>query len=95
MFRVVMVKLFLVPLIVLIIVLFSGLGKINSLLGIFCVIQGASAPAIVLALQIEKYGGDELKTGSILLICYIMNIITFPFWVAIWEWVTALAPLLA
>ena len=89
--RVVAVKLFLVPLVVLMIVLLSGLGSTNPLLGIFCVIQGASAPAIVLALQIKKYGGDEEKTGSILIICYILNLFTLPLWVAVWEWANALS----
>jgi predicted permease len=83
--RVIFVKLAAVPVITLSIIYAIGFGKSHPLLSDFFIIQSAAAPAISIMLQIKKYGGDEQKTGSILLASYAVCLITLPFWTAVWQ----------
>jgi predicted permease len=87
--RVMAVKLFIIPVITLAVVHRAGLGESYPLLAVFFVIQSAAPPAAVLILQIKKYGGDEQKIGSILLVSYLVCLITLPLWVAVWKWISA------
>ncbi|MFW6011324.1 MAG: AEC family transporter, partial [Desulfosalsimonas sp.] len=83
--RVVSIKFILLPLLTIIIVYFSGIAESNPLLAVFFIIQSSSAPAIALVLQVKKYGGDEQKTGSIILVSYLVCLVMMPVWVAIWS----------
>lgn len=82
--RVLVIKYVLLPFFTLLTVLFFSIGETNPLLAIFFVIESSSAPAIAIALQVKKYGGDEQKIGSILVLTYIACLIMLPFWIAIW-----------
>lgn len=87
--RVLVIKFVLLPLLTLITVLFLSIGETHPLLAIFFIIESSSAPAIAIALQVKKYGGDEQKIGSILLLTYLACVFMLPLWVAIW---TLVAP---
>ena len=82
--RVTLIKLVIVPVIIITTVYLSGIGDKFPLLAIFFVIEGASASAITLALQVKKYGGDEQKIGSILMVSYIACLFLMPIWVSVW-----------
>jgi len=58
--------------------------RIEPLLGHFLVIQAASAPATALALQVRKYGGDEQRLGSLMLLSYSLCLVSLPLWLALW-----------
>ncbi len=83
--RVVTVKLFLLPLLILVLVYFWGIGETLPLLAVFFVIESSSAPAIATVLQVKKYGGDEQKIGTVILVCYLACLLMMPFWVGIWS----------
>ncbi|MFW2366322.1 MAG: AEC family transporter [Desulforhopalus sp.] len=87
--RVLAIKFVLLPLLTLLTVLFFSIGETNPLLAIFFVIESSSAPAIAIALQVKKYGGDEQKIGSILVLTYLACLVMLPFWIATW---TLVAP---
>lgn len=86
--RVVTIKFVLLPFLTLLTVLFFSIGETNPLLAIFFVIESSSAPAIAIALQVKKYGGDEQKIGSILFLTYLACLFMLPFWIAIWTLVS-------
>ena len=88
--RVLAVKFIFLPLIVLFIVNLTGLKIHYPLLATFFIIQSAAPPAIVIILQINRYGGDEQKVGSVLLVSYLACLIALPFWLAIWNWLSSL-----
>lgn len=83
--RVLIVKLLLVPLVTILALHYFKVGDSHSLMAVFLVIQGAAAPATAIMLQIKRYGGDEQKVGSILLVSYGLCMVTLPVWVAVWE----------
>jgi predicted permease len=83
--RVVFVKFLLLPLMVIGVLLYSEIGPAIPLLAVFFVIQSSSAPAISLVLQVKKYGGDEQKIGSMVLVCYLVCLFMLPFWVSVWQ----------
>lgn len=88
--RVVSIKLILLPLLTMAAVHLSGIGETIPLLAVFFVIQSSSAPAIVLLLQVKKYGGNEQKIGSILLVSYLACLVMMPTWVSVWNLIAAL-----
>ncbi|MCF8024537.1 MAG: AEC family transporter [Desulfobacteraceae bacterium] len=83
--RVLSIKFILLPVLTILIVYFSGLRESIPLLAVFFVIQSSSAPAIALVLQVKKYGGNEQKIGSVLLLSYIACLLMMPLWVAVWN----------
>ncbi|MBA3030556.1 MAG: AEC family transporter [Proteobacteria bacterium] len=83
--RVMTVKLVLIPLVTILTLSYLKVVESYSLMAVFLVIQGAAAPAAAIMLQIKRYGGDEQKVGSILLVSYGFCMITLPIWVAVWE----------
>lgn len=83
--RVISIKFILLPLFTIMIVYFSGIGESAPLLAVFFVIESSSAPAIALVLQVKKYGGDEQKIGSIVLVSYLTCLVMMPVWVAVWN----------
>lgn len=82
--RVLAIKFVLLPFFTLLTVLFFSIGATNPLLAIFFVIESSSAPAIAITLQVKKYGGDEQKIGSILVLTYLACLIMLPFGIATW-----------
>jgi predicted permease len=48
------------------------------------VLQGSSAPATNIVLQITTYGGNIDRTGTIMLLGYLVATVAMPFWVAVW-----------
>ena len=85
MVRVVIVKFILIPLFTLAGLYYFNLGETYPLMAVFLVIQAAAAPAVAIMLQIKRYGGDEQKVGSILLVSYVVCLVALPIWVAIWQ----------
>jgi predicted permease len=83
--RVIIVKFLLVPLLTLLIVIMAGLHQSHPLLATFFIIEGASAPGVVIILQVSRYGGDEQKLGSMLLVTYLVCLVALPFWLALWS----------
>jgi malate permease and related proteins len=83
--RVLTVKLIFIPLVTLWVLHYFKVGDAYALLAVFLVIQAAAAPAVSIMLQIKRYGGDEQKVGSILLVSYAACMVTLPLWVAVWE----------
>jgi malate permease and related proteins len=79
------VRLMLVPLITVVVLYCTGMNKTHPFMGEFFVLQSASAPATALILQIRKYGGDEQKFSTIMLIHYLVCILSMPLWVALWR----------
>ena len=85
--RILFVKLILIPAVTVAVLACLSVGKANPLMAVFLVIQAAAAPAVSIMLQIERYGGDDRKIGSILLVSYGICMVTLPIWVAVWEMV--------
>jgi predicted permease len=83
--RVVSVKLFLIPLLALLVLHFTDWFSDNKLLCYFFILQAASPPATGLILQVRNYGGDVQKVSSIMLLCYMLCVLTLPFWLALWH----------
>ena len=83
--RVVGVKLFLIPLLVLLVLRFTDWFSGNELLCNFFILQAASPPATGLILQVRNYGGDVQKVSSLMLVCYSLCVLTLPFWLALWH----------
>ena len=63
----------------------TDLRRSDPTLALMLVLQGASAPATNIVLQITTYGGNMERTGTIILLGYIVAIVAMPFWVAIWQ----------
>jgi predicted permease len=84
--KVILVKFFLIPLFAFITVFMTGLHQSHPLLATFFIIQSASPPGIVIILQVSRYGGDEQKLGSMLLVTYLACLLAMPFWLAVWGW---------
>ena len=83
--RVLIVKFLLIPFFTLAGLYYFNLGDTHPLMAVCLVIQGAAAPAVAIMLQIKRYGGDEQKVGSILLVSYAVCLVVLPIWVAIWQ----------
>jgi malate permease and related proteins len=83
--RVVGVKLFVIPLLALLVLRFTGWFSDNALLCDFFILQAASPPATGLILQVRNYGGDVQKVSSLMLVCYSLCVLTLPFWLALWH----------
>jgi len=79
-----LVKLFALPLLMVLILYFSGVAADNDMLRRFLVIEAAVPPATNIILQVRRYGGDEHKIGSLMLVSYILSLFTLPLWVALW-----------
>jgi|GEM_PF-421168 len=80
------VKLILVPGAVLAIVLLTPLSQIlPNTLCLFFVIQAACPPSTATLIQLQHYGGNLQKNGSIIILHYLAIIITLPFWIALYS----------
>lgn len=83
--RVLLIKYGLLPVATVSVLLATGLGATDPLLGRFFVLQAASAPALGLILQVRAYGGDENTVGTVMLVCYSFCLVSLPVWLALWE----------
>lgn len=84
-FKVISVKLTIVPVCVIAVLYFSGLGRDWPLMASFFILQAASPPATSLLILVKHYGGNEQRAEAIALICYLCCIFTIPFWLAVWN----------
>lgn len=83
--RVIFIKFVLLPLLTFLILVMTGLQHSHPLLATFFIIESAAPPAIVIILQVNRYGGDEQKLGSMLLATYLICLVALPFWLALWS----------
>ena len=87
-FRVMTVKYLLIPAVVFWLLWFFNIAKAHPLLADFFIIQAAAAPATALIIQVRAYGGNRQKTGSMMLIAYVLCLVALPFWIALWHSLT-------
>ena len=78
-------KLFIMPLVVLGAMALIPWMRSDPLLVLLFVLQGASPPATSLILQSKSYSDDSERVGTITVMCYIVCVISIPFWVGLAE----------
>ena len=83
--RVLGVKFLIIPLFTVLVMIFLHIKQTNALMSDVILIQAVSPPAIAILIQIKNYGGDQQKSGSLMLIAYASCIIIIPLWMAIWS----------
>jgi len=83
--RVMAVKFLIIPLVTIFVMMLLNLKETNSLLSDVILIQAVSPPAIAILIQIKNYGGDAQKSGSLMLISYVLCIVVIPAWMALWQ----------
>jgi predicted permease len=83
------IKMVLVPSIVIFLLYISPLPGRYPLLANLFVLEAAAPAATAMIIQIRRYGGDEKKAGSILLVSYLACLVSIPFWLALWSSLTA------
>jgi len=81
----VIIKLILVPAIVIFALYLSPLPERYPLLSNLLVLEASAPAATAMIIQIRRYGGDEKKAGSILLVSYLACLVLIPFWLALWS----------
>lgn len=79
------VKLVVIPLLTVLVLSATNLKETDPTLALLLVLQGASAPAMNIVLQITTYGGNLERTGTIILLGYVTSLLTVPAWVAVWQ----------
>jgi malate permease and related proteins len=79
------VKLLIIPLLTVLVLASTDLRRTDPTLALMLVLQGASAPATNIILQLTTYGGNLERSGTIILLGYIGAAFAMPFWVAVWE----------
>jgi len=87
--KVSVIKFILLPLSTILILYATGLNANYPLLATFFIIQSAAPPAIVILMQINKYGGDEQKVGSVLFVTYLICLVAMPVWLSVWQLLNA------
>jgi len=83
--KVISVKLFILPVIIMLILLKLNLHSKYPLIADMLLIQASVAPATQIIIQVKKYGGDIQNIGSMMLIAYVLCLFTIPFWFYIWN----------
>ena len=83
--RVLGVKFLIIPLFTVLVMIFLHIKQTNALMSDVILIQAVSPPAIAILIQIKNYGGDQQKSGSLMLIAYASCILIIPLWMAIWS----------
>lgn len=79
------VKLLVIPLVTVLVLSATNLKQTDPTLALLLLLQGASAPAMNIVLQITTYGGNLERTGTIMVLGYIASLLTVPAWVAVWQ----------
>ncbi len=83
--RVLGVKFLLIPLVAVLVMMLLHTRESNALMSDVILIQAVSPPAIAILIQIQNYGGDAQKSGSLMLISYAACIVVIPVWMAFWS----------
>ncbi len=83
--RVIGIKFLVIPLAAFILMLLFNIKSSNALMSDVILIQAVSPPAIATLIQINNYGGDAQKSGSLMLISYAVCIVAIPVWMALWS----------
>jgi predicted permease len=84
-FKVLSVKLILIPLAMILVLHAIGLKDTNALLALFLIIEGSVGPATSLILAVRTYGGDLQKVSVIVFYSYVVSLLTIPLWISIWK----------
>ncbi|MBI4501438.1 MAG: AEC family transporter [Gemmatimonadetes bacterium] len=79
------VKFIVIPLVTVLVLSSTSIRRTDPTLALMLVLQGSSAPATNIVLQITTYGGNMDRTGTIIMLGYIVAIVAMPFWVAVWQ----------
>lgn len=87
--KVVGIKLFLMPALVVILLYWTQWLLDYPLISDLLVLQASVAPATLLIVQVRKYGGNAQEVGSMMLINYVICLITIPGWLTIWRMLIA------
>ncbi|MCU4177087.1 AEC family transporter [Carboxylicivirga sp. N1Y90] len=87
--KVVGIKLFLMPAIVIALLYWTQWLNTYPLIADLLVLQASVAPATLLIVQVRKYGGNAQEVGSMMLINYIVCLLTIPAWLTIWRMLIA------
>ena len=80
-----MTKFVIIPVVTILVLQATRIRETDPTLALMLVLQGASAPATNIVLQITTYGGNMERTGTIMLLGYILALVAMPFWVAVWQ----------
>jgi hypothetical protein len=80
-----LVKFVIIPVVTILVLHATRIRQTDPTLALMLVLQGASAPATNIVLQITTYGGNIERTGTIMLLGYILALVAMPFWVAVWQ----------
>ena len=83
--RVLVVKFMIIPLITVLVMLSLHVRQANPLMSDVILIQAVSPPAIAILIQIKNYGGDAQRSGSLMLLSYVVCILAIPLWMALWN----------
>lgn len=87
--RVVGIKLFLMPALVILLLFWTQWLGNYPLIADLLVLQASVAPATLLIVQVRKYGGNAQEVGSMMLINYLVCLITIPGWLTLWRMLIA------
>jgi malate permease and related proteins len=83
--RVIAVKFMIIPLVTVLVMLSLHVREANPLMSDVILIQAVSPPAIAILIQIKNYGGDAQRSGSLMLLSYLLCILVIPLWMALWS----------
>ncbi len=83
--RVLGIKFFAIPLIAILVMMAIHIRETNFLMSNVILIQACSPPAIAILIQIKNYGGDSQRSGSLMLLSYLVCILVIPLWMAFWS----------
>lgn len=78
------IKFCIIPIATILCLIYFNIKDTMPLLCQFLIIQSAAAPAAALTIQVRHYGGNVKRTGSAMLIGYILCLFILPLWLAIW-----------
>ena len=81
--KVLTAKLFIVPVITLIVLLLLNVGVTDPLLADFLILEASVAQASTLIIQVRRYGGHLEEIGLIMMISYIVSLVSVPLWLSI------------
>lgn len=83
--KVLSTRLFIMPVITILILLQTNLGETYPLIADLLVIQASVAPATQLIIQVKKYGGNVQSVGGMMLVAYMVCLATIPSWFFLWN----------
>lgn len=82
-FKYIGIKFFLLPLLVFAGIILFKLRDSSPIMADFLLIEACAAPATALIIQTRRYGGDEQRVGSMMLLGYCLCLILLPLWLAL------------